>query len=131
MEAPHRSHHLAKFDGQRPCTGRYITYLICYVTSYDHVFRELYEFIRGSHLWQLTTLSSLMAIGLTIIEITHLICHVNLQDHVIKGSCDFMEGNSSLRVTVLSNLVAVNIVAVEIKHVCHVTLPDHVIKGSC
>lgn len=60
---------LAMLNGQRPCGSRYITYLICHVTSYDHVLRSLCEFIRGSSLLLLTTLRSLMAIGLMVVQI--------------------------------------------------------------
>ena len=44
-------------------------FLICQVTSREHVFKGLSEFMGGSPSWRLTTLSSMVVIVIVVIEI--------------------------------------------------------------
>ena len=44
-------------------------YLICHVTSQDHLIEGSFEFMGGSSLWYVTTLKNLVAIGIVIVAI--------------------------------------------------------------
>lgn len=44
-------------------------YLLCHVTSQDHVIKGLYYFIGGSSFWYVNTLPSLVTICIVIVEI--------------------------------------------------------------
>ena len=120
------SHHLAMFNGQKPCGSRDKTYLICHLTACGMSLLYAWKHVIVAH--HLAKFDGHRPCGRRNM---YLICHVPLQDHVIKGSCDFMEGHSSLYVITLPNLVAIVAVVVEIQHnlICHVTLKNHVIKG--
>ena len=65
--------------------GEDITDLGCHVTLQNHVIKGSSNFMGGSSLWYITTLASLVAIGIVLIEM-FLVCYVIKQDHVIKGS---------------------------------------------
>ena len=62
------THYLAKFNGQRFCGNRDITYLICHVTLQYHVIKRFSDFIEGICLLNRTTLSSLVAIAILIVK---------------------------------------------------------------
>ena len=64
--------------------GEDITDLACHVTLQNHVIKGSSNFMGGSSLWYITTLASLVAIGIVLIEM-FLVCYVIKQDHVIKG----------------------------------------------
>ena len=97
------SHLPAQFSDHKHC-GSGGTFLICHVTSRDHVFKELrVESLDSKSLpchWSSTS-------G----DMTNLICYVTSQDHVIEGSCDFTSGSSSLHVTILPSLMVMSIAA--------------------
>ena len=97
------SHLPAQFSDHKHC-GSGGTFLICHVTSRDHVFKELRVESPDSkslpYHWS-------SASG----DMTNLICYVTSQDHVIEGSCDFMSGSSSLHVTILPSLMVMGIAA--------------------
>ena len=97
-----------RFGVYRHCNSGDMIFLIYCVTSRDHVFKGLCDFISrnfskkdppchqfGGH----------RRCGRQ--DITYLIFHVTLQDHVIKGPCDFMEGSSVLYIPTLPNLVGI------------------------
>ena len=97
------SHLPAQFSDHKHC-GSGGTFLICHVTSRDHVFKELRVESPDSKSLPCHWSS---ASG----DMTNLICYVTSQDHVIEGSCDFMSGSSSLHVTILPNLMVMGIAA--------------------
>ena len=81
-------------------------YLICHVTSQDHLIEGSCKFMGGSSSLYVTTLTSSEAIGSTIVEM-FLICHLTLRDHMFKGLREFMEGRSSRYVTTWPSLMAI------------------------
>ena len=90
-------------------------FLICHVTSREHIFKGLYEFIAGRFLMVSHHLAMFgghwsSASG----DIKYLKYHVTLQNHVIEGLSNVMSGNSSWYITTLPILVAIDIV-VEIR----------------
>ena len=64
--------HAAKFGGDRPCGSGNKWFLIYHVTSDDHVFKELCNLMSWSFLYYVTTLRSLLAIGLVVVVIQQL-----------------------------------------------------------
>ena len=46
-----------------------IMYLICLVVAQEQVIKEFYDFIGGSSLLSVTTLTGLLAIGIMVVEI--------------------------------------------------------------
>ena len=84
-------------------------FLICHVTSRDHIFKGLCYFMGGAfhgksppcHVGSYWSCAS----G----DIRYLICHVTSKNHMVEGSCNFMSGNFSLYVTTLPSLVAIGI----------------------
>ena len=90
-------------------------FLICHVTSREHIFKGLYKFIAGRFLMVSHHLAMFgghwsSASG----DIKYLKYHVTLQNHVIEGLSNVMSGNSSWYITTLPILVAIDIV-VEIR----------------
>ena len=63
------SHHFATFGGQRHCGSGIVMVLVCYGISQDHEIKESCKFLSWSPLWQVTTLPSLVAIGIVAAEI--------------------------------------------------------------
>ena len=82
------------FNGQRPCSSRDITYLICHVTLQDHVIKGSCDFMEGSSSLYVTTMLCLVAINIVVVEIFS-IYNVTSRDHVFKGSCDYMDRSFS------------------------------------
>ena len=99
-------------------------FLICHVTSREHMFEGLCEFMAGSSSVFNGHWSS--ASG----DINYLTCHVALQNSVTEGSSNFKNGSSSWYITTLLSLVAIAIVVVGMFLVCHTINQDHIIKGS-
>ena len=62
------SQHLANFDGHRHC-GSGDMFLICHVTHCDHCLKGCNDFTSGSPSYKVTTMPSLLAIGLAVEEI--------------------------------------------------------------
>ena len=77
------------------------------MSSKNHVFQGSCNFMIGSSSLYVTTLKSLLAIGIVVVEVSHhstnfgghrysgggdndLVCHVILQNYVIKVACDFI-----------------------------------------
>ena len=69
VEAPHRELPPSMFGGHLSSTSGDIKYLICHVTSQNHVFEGSCNFLSGSFSWYVTTLPSLVAIGIVVVEI--------------------------------------------------------------
>ena len=86
--------------------------------------KGLRDFMGENFSKYITTLPTLVAIDLFVVEIYHRHCgsrdiadlnfHLILQDLLIKGYSDFMEGSSSRYIPTLPRLVAVDIVEVDI-----------------
>ena len=64
------------------------------MTLQDHMIKGPCDIMEGSSLLNIPTLSSLVAMGIVVVDMT-LVCHVLLQDHVIIWSCDFMSRSCS------------------------------------
>ena len=97
-------HYADKSCDHKYCDGGDI-FLICHVTSREHMFKGFCEFMGtmfGRH-W-----------SITIGDMNYLTCHVTFQNHVIEGSSNFMSGSSSWYITTLPSLVAIGIAVVEI-----------------
>ena len=62
-------HLLAMFDAHRSSASGNITYLICHMTSQDHVIERSCEVTDGSTPLYVTVQPSLMAIGIVVVEI--------------------------------------------------------------
>ena len=75
------SHHTANFSGFKHCGGGDIS-LICQKISQDHVIKGQCNFMSGSSSFYVTNLTSLVAIGIMVVEMS-LIHHVILEDYVI------------------------------------------------
>ena len=90
------SHHLAIFDNYWFSSSGDVKHLTCHVNlqNHDHVIEGSSNFMSWSFSLCITTLLSLVVIGIVIVEI-FLVCHLIKQDHVMKGSCDFMDGSLS------------------------------------
>ena len=76
------------------CYSADIMFLICHVTSREHMLQGLCEFIGWKHL----TVSHHLAMfgsnsSITTGDIKYLICHLTSQNHVIEGSSNFMSGS--------------------------------------
>ena len=71
--------------------GGDIMYLICHVTSHDHLIDRACKFMGGSTLCHHPSKFGYHGhYGSGDID---LVCHRILQDHLIKGSCDFKGRN--------------------------------------
>ena len=62
-------YHPAKFGGDSLSGSGLIMILICHLISQDHVIKGSCGFMGGSPLWYVTTLLSLVAIGIVEVEI--------------------------------------------------------------
>ena len=63
------SHHLAMFGGHWSSACGDIMYLTCHMTLQYHVIEGSSNFMSRSSSWDIATLSSLLAIGIVIVEI--------------------------------------------------------------
>ena len=63
------SYHPAKFGGYSYSASRVIMVLVCHVILQCHIIKGSCDFIGGSPSWYVTTLSSLLVIGIEIVEI--------------------------------------------------------------
>ena len=66
-EAPIVTHHLAKFNGHRPCGSGDIAYLIYHVTLKDHLIKGFCDFMEGSSSLYILTLLRLVAIDIVVV----------------------------------------------------------------
>ena len=73
--SPSPSHHLAMFGGHWSSASGDIKYLICHVTSQNHVIERSSNFMSESSSWHVTTLPSLVPIGIVAVEM-FLVCHL-------------------------------------------------------
>ena len=64
------------------------------MTSENHLTEGPSDFMNWSSSWYVTTLTSLLAIVIVVVQI-FLACHVIKQDHMIKGSGDYNNKSSS------------------------------------
>ena len=111
LELPVLCHYGDKSCDHKYCSGEDM-FLVCHVTSREHMFKGLCEFMGWSPSRWVTILPCLVNIGLVQVEI-YLACHVNLQNHVIEGSRNFMLGAFHVYITNLPSLVVIGIVLVE------------------
>ena len=58
--------------GHFPSASGDIKYLICQVTSQKHAIEGSSNFMSGVSLWYVTTLTSLVVIGIVVVEICHI-----------------------------------------------------------
>ena len=63
------SYHTAKSGGHSHSGSGVIKNLVCHVILQDHVVKGSCDFIGGSPSWYVTTLQSLVAIGIVVVEI--------------------------------------------------------------
>ena len=73
----------------------YIVFLICHVTSWEHMFKGLCEFVSGS--LAKTQHPPIFGIHWSSVsrDIKNLIYHITSQNLVIEGSCNFLSCRSS------------------------------------
>ena len=76
------SHHLAMFGGHWFNAKGDMKHLICHVTSKNHVIGRSSNFMSGTSSWYVTTLPSLVVIGVVIVKV-FLNCHLIKQEHRI------------------------------------------------
>ena len=76
--------HPARFGDHRYCGSGDKMFLIYRVPSSDHVFKGLCDLVDWSFVQQVTTLPSLLAIGLVIAVVQTKTFLATLQDYVIK-----------------------------------------------
>ena len=62
-------HHFPMFDGHWSIASRDIKYLICHMTSQNHVILGSSNFMSGRFSLHVTILPSLVAIGIVLVEI--------------------------------------------------------------
>ena len=63
------SYHPAKFGGHSHSGSGVIRNLVCHVILQDHVVTRSCDFVGESPSWYVTTLQSLVTIGIVIVEI--------------------------------------------------------------
>ena len=63
------SQHLAMFAGHWSGASGNMKYLICHATSLTHVIEGLCNFMSGSSSFYVTTLPSLVVLGVAVVEI--------------------------------------------------------------
>ena len=63
------NHYLAILGCHWPNASRDIIYLICHVTSENHVIKGSNNVMSGNFSWCVTILSSLVVIGIVLVEI--------------------------------------------------------------
>ena len=63
------SHHLAMFSGHWFSTSGDIKYLTCHLTLQNHVIEGSRNLMKVSSSWYITTLPSLVAVGIVAVEI--------------------------------------------------------------
>ena len=83
---------LAVFGGFWPTAIGDVEYLICHLTSRNHVIQGSSNFMSESFSWYVTTLRSLEAICIVVVDKT-LVFHVIQQGHVVKWSDDYNDRN--------------------------------------
>ena len=111
-----------------------VMYLICLVVAQEQVIKEFYDFMRGSSLLSVTTLTGLVAIGIMVVEIYFWFitwCPVN----TCSMSCVIL----CVEASHCKSPLQVKFGVVELSLLCaskdikdlifHLTLQDHLIKG--
>ena len=63
------SYHPAKFGGRSHSGSGVIRKLVCHMILKDHVVKGSCDFMGGNHSWSVTTLQSLVTIGIVLVEI--------------------------------------------------------------
>lgn len=85
-EAPRtKPRHLKAYGDHKFCGTGDTTFLLCHVTSRDHVRKESCDFVVGTFGSLVPTPPSLFVIDIVEEETALLICHVISSDNVIKG----------------------------------------------
>ena len=85
-------------------------YLICHMTSHDHLLKDSCKFMCEDSLWYVITLISLVTISIVKVEICF-----NLWCDLFKDLCEFMGGSLLRSVTTLPCLMAIGQVQAEIQ----------------
>ena len=70
-------------------------YLICHMTSHDHLIERACEFMGGSSLCYVTTLMTCDHKHCDGGDIKFLICRLTSREHMFKGLCEFVSGSPS------------------------------------
>ena len=83
------THHFAMFGGHWSSANGDVKYLICHVTSQNHVIGGSSNFMSWTSSWYVTNLPSLAARGIVVIEM-FLVSHVIKQDDVITSQVTIM-----------------------------------------
>ena len=116
-------HHPEKFCDRRYRDNGNKMFLICHVTSRNHMFKGLMYVnlgveapIRVSYHFAMFGGSWSTASG----NVKYYICHMTRKKQLIEGSCN-MSGSSSYYVTTLASLVVIGIVVIELHFVYFVT----------
>ena len=126
------NHHLAMFGYHCSITSRDITYSICHVTSWDHVFEVSCDNMGGSSSWYVTTLPNLVAIEIAVVEICFWFAMWSYKTTWLKSYVALLVGAPTI-----SHLPAIygghrhSVSWVIMVLVCHMVSQDHMIKESC
>ena len=75
-------YHPDGFGNHRNCDSGDIMFLICHLTSRNHMFKGLCEFMGWSSSQLVTTLPCFVAISLLQVEKKYFMFHLTLQNHV-------------------------------------------------
>ena len=73
-------------------------YLICHVTSDDHLIERACKLMGGNSLCYVTTPISLATISIVMVDM-FLFCHVTSREHMFKGLCEFKGGRKSVTIS--------------------------------
>ena len=107
-------------------------YLICYVALQNLLIEESCKYMDESSSLYISTLVSLVNIGIVMVEIYCFWFVTWAQGNMFKQLCKSMGGLYSRIVTIFPCLVSIGLVQVEIKSIEYVwTSQDHVTKESC
>ena len=85
------SNHFVVFGGYSSGAIGYVKYLICCVTSRNHVIGGSSNFINGDPWWYVTILPILVGIGIAVIDM-FLVCHGSIKTTLIKGDVTIIMG---------------------------------------
>ena len=83
------SHPSVKFDSHKSRENEFVTFLIFYMTLFDHLINRLCEFPDNRPEKEPATLSSLLVIGLA--EVESFLSVTWSLDHMLKASKDLMD----------------------------------------
>ena len=108
-------------------------YLIFHVTSHDHVTERAWEFVVGSTFSYVTTLISLVALSIVMVEIWLFNSHMTCRENVLKAHVMWIYGWKSVTVSHYLAMFGshLSITSGDKKYLTsHAILQNHIIKGS-